>query len=126
MSDSFIGIKKDFSAELHVLLVEAKVVAEDRSLAEAIALLLNFEKKCRLNNDYASLKEVCVFIVQLCKTKGKHARMSSYVRRQLIVDRLLCCRIADWGKLNSSLVVISKRRAQNKMIVSAIGKQCAR
>lgn len=97
MSDSFEGIKRDFSAELRVLEVESKLLAEERSLEEAVALLLNFEKKCRLNNDFNSLKQVCLYIVQLCKSKG------------------------DWARLNSSLVVISKRRAQNKLVVSAIG-----
>ena len=30
--------------------------------------------------------------------------------------------VGDWGKLNSTLMVITKRRAQNKLVVSAIGE----
>ena len=70
MSEGFDVVKGDFSAELQVLEVEAKEMAQSRSLEEAINLLLAFEKKCRLNNDFQSLKKVCVFMVQLCKGKG--------------------------------------------------------
>lgn len=97
MAESFDIVKKDFSSELPSLKAEAQVIAKERSLEEAITLLLIFEKKCRLNNDLSSLKEVCLFIIQLCKDQN------------------------DWARLNSSLMVISKRRAQNKYAVSAIG-----
>jgi hypothetical protein len=70
MSEEFISLKRDFSAEYKTLEVEARAVADERSLDEAIILLLTFEKKCRLNNDFPSLKLVCVLIVQMCKTKG--------------------------------------------------------
>ena len=101
MTESFDVVKKDFSSELPPLKAEAQTIATERSLEEAITLLLNFEKKCRLNNDLSSLKDVCLFIVQLCKEKE------------------------DWVRLNSSLIMISKRRAQNKYAVSAIGDTIA-
>ena len=101
MAESFDVVKKDFSSELPSLKAEANTIASERSLEEAITLLLAFEKKCRLNNDASSLKEVCLFIIQLCKVKE------------------------DWARLNTSLIMISKRRAQNKYAVSAIGRSFA-
>jgi 26S proteasome regulatory subunit N5 len=68
---------------------------ESKGLDEAIALLLNFEKKCRSNSDLTSLKAVCLHMVRMCRAK-------------------------DWAKLNSTLAIINKRRAQSKEVVIAI------
>lgn len=101
MAENFDIVKRDFSSELPALKAEAQTIAAERSLEEAITLLLGFEKKCRLSNDMSSLKDVCLCIIQLCKEKE------------------------DWARLNSSLILISKRRAQNKYAVSAIGNTIA-
>lgn len=58
--------------------------------------LLGLEKKCRTNNDFNCLKEVCLHMVRLCRERN------------------------DWDKLNSTLMVINKRRAQGKVAVTAV------
>jgi 26S proteasome regulatory subunit N5 len=58
--------------------------------------MLNFEKKCRLNNDMPSLKEICLAIVRLCHSLG------------------------NYPKLNASLLVLNKRRSQSKNAITAI------
>ena len=67
------------------IIPESITVANERGLDEAILLLLGLEKKCRVNNDFTNLKEVCLHMVRLCRSKS------------------------DWGKLNSTLAVINKR-----------------
>jgi 26S proteasome regulatory subunit N5 len=66
------------------------------SLDNALQNLLAFEKKCRLANDFHCLKEVCLHIVRLCRSQN------------------------NWTTLNSMLTLISKRRAQNKLAITAI------
>ena len=75
---------------------ESVKVAQERGLDEAILLLLAVEKKCRVNNDFTNLKEVCLQMVRLCRSKN------------------------DWPKLNSTLAVINKRRSQSKLAISAV------
>ena len=72
------------------------IVQQQRGIDEAILLLLGIEKKCRVNNDFSNLKEVCLQMVRLCRS------------------------IHDWAKLNSTLAVINKRRSQSKLAISAI------
>jgi 26S proteasome regulatory subunit N5 len=88
--------KKDFSAELQLLIPESVEIAQSRGIDEAITLLLTFEKKCRINNDYHSLKETCLHLLRLCR------------------------QINDWEKINSLLSILNKRRAQNKLAITAI------
>ena len=88
--------KRDFSDELKIAIPESIALAESSGLEEATSLLFALEKKCRLNNDTISLKEVCLQIIRLCRQKFA------------------------WEKLNSVLTVISKRRAQSKTAVTAI------
>jgi 26S proteasome regulatory subunit N5 len=88
--------KKDFSSELQVIIPESIEILNSKGLDDAIALLLTFEKKCRVNNDFHSLKETCLHIIRLCRQKN------------------------DWEKLNSLLSILNKRRAQNKLAVTAI------
>ena len=68
-----------------VIIPESIALANERGLDEAILLLLGLEKKCRVNNDFSNLKEVCLHMIRLCRSK------------------------ADWTKLNSTLAVINKR-----------------
>ena len=68
-----------------VIIPESIALANERGLDEAILLLLGLEKKCRVNNDFSNLKEVCLHMIRLCRSK------------------------ADWPKLNSTLAVINKR-----------------
>ena len=70
---------------MKVIIPESIALANERGLDEAILLLLGLEKKCRVNNDFANLKEVCLHMVRLCRSKS------------------------DWAKLNSTLAVINKR-----------------
>lgn len=65
-------------------------------MTDAITFLLLLEKKCRVHNDFLNLKEVCLHMVRLCYTKK------------------------DWEKINSTLMVISKRRNQSKVAITAI------
>ena len=88
--------KKDFSGELQILIPESLQVAQSQGIDEAILLLLSFEKKCRLNNDFHSLKEICLHVIRLCK------------------------QFNDWEKVNSMLSILNKRRAQNKLTITAI------
>lgn len=71
-------------------------LADEKGLQEAINFLLLLEKKCRVYNDFTNLKEVSLHMIRLCRTKN------------------------DWEKLNSTLAVISKRRGQSKVAISAI------
>ena len=75
---------------------ESIKIADEKGLTEAISFLLLIEKKCRVYNDFINLKEVCLHMVRLCYTKK------------------------DWEKVNSTLMVINKRRAQSKIAISAI------
>lgn len=88
--------KKDFSGELQTLIPESIEIAQNRGLDEAIVALLAFEKKCRINNDFHSLKETCLHLVRLCRQHN------------------------DWEKVNSMLSILNKRRAQNKLAITAI------
>ena len=94
--------KKDFTAEVQAAIPESVTVAQERGLDEAILLLLGVEKKCRVNNDFLNLKEVCLQMVRLCRSKS------------------------DWGKLNSTLAIINKRRSQSKLAIGAIVEEATK
>lgn len=87
--------KKDLSVELQAVIPESNTILESKGLDEAVNFLLNFEKKCRSNGDLSSLKSVCVHMVHMCRAN-------------------------DWDKLNSTLAIINKRRAQSKEVITAI------
>lgn len=89
-------LKKSFSDEAATAVSQAETLLLENNLEEALALLFSLEKKCRLGNDHTTLKMVCLRMVQLCKEKS------------------------DWNRLNSTLAVINKRRAQHKWAISAI------
>jgi 26S proteasome regulatory subunit N5 len=71
-------------------------LAQGNSLEEAITYLLPLEKKCRINNDFNSLKEVSLQLVRLCKLMN------------------------DWEKLNAVLALINKRSSQIKSTLTAV------
>ena len=87
--------KKDYSSEFEDLKPKA-LEAAGSNLQEALLLLLSLEKKCRNDNDNTTLKEVCVWMLQLCREKQ------------------------DWEQLNSTLTVINKRRNQSTMVLQAV------
>lgn len=87
--------KKDFTAEVTAGIPESTLLAKEKGLDDAITLLLGLEKKCRISNDINNLKEVCLHILRICRER-------------------------DWSKLNSTIVVIHKRRAQSKHAITAI------
>ncbi len=89
-------LRKEYTEELKVIIPESLAVAASQGLDAAIELLLGFEKKTRLANDFANLKEVCLHMVRLCREKN------------------------DWQKLNSVLSVIDKRRSQSKTAILAV------
>eukprot|EP00596_Hydrurales_sp_CCMP1899_P003999 CAMPEP_0119033624 /NCGR_PEP_ID=MMETSP1177-20130426/675_1 /TAXON_ID=2985 /ORGANISM="Ochromonas sp, Strain CCMP1899" /LENGTH=444 /DNA_ID=CAMNT_0006990509 /DNA_START=103 /DNA_END=1434 /DNA_ORIENTATION=+ len=97
-----IETKKDYTADVAVIIPESITLADERGLDEAILLLLGMEKKCRVNNDFSNLKEICLHMVRLCRTKG------------------------DWSRLNSTLAVINKRRSQSKVAISAIVEEAVK
>jgi hypothetical protein len=86
------------SSELQAIIPESNALLESKGLDEAVGFLLNFEKKCRANSDLTSLKSVCLHMVRMCRAK-------------------------DWAKLNSTLSIINKRRAQSKDVILAIVKE---
>ena len=92
-------LRKEFTEELKTIIPESQRVAESEGLEAAITLLLAFEKKTRLANDFTNLKECCVHMVRLCREKN------------------------DWAKLNSVLSVINKRRAQSKLAIESVVKE---
>lgn len=88
--------KKDFSAEVKLALPESVTIAKEKSLEDAISMLLPLEKKCRVNNDFTNLKEVSVHMVRLCREMN------------------------DWDKLNAVLSLINKRSSQYKVTLTAV------
>lgn len=90
--------KKDLSAELQAIIPQSNALLESKGLDETIDMLLSFEKKCRANSDITSLKSVCLHMVRICRAK-------------------------DWAKLNSTLTIINKRRAQSKDVIIVIVKE---
>lgn len=58
--------KVDWTAETDQKIPQAESLAKAGQLAEALALLGNLEKKCRVGNDNASLVRVCKASLQLC------------------------------------------------------------
>ncbi len=89
-------LKKEFTAELKAIIPSSQQIAKTEGLEAAINMLLAFEKKCRLANDFNNLKEVCLHMVRLCREKN------------------------DWAKLNSILSVINKRRSQSKTAIQSV------
>jgi len=89
-------LRKEYTEELKTIIPMSQEMATTESLEAAINVLLAFEKKCRLANDFTNLKEVCVHMVRLCREKN------------------------DWPKLNSVLAVINKRRSQSKSAIQAV------
>eukprot|EP01039_Chlorochromonas_danica_P005272 gene5273-5807_t len=88
--------KKDFTAEVKIALPHSVAIADSQGLEEALAYLLPLEKKCRVNNDFLNLKEVCLQMIRLC-----HAKQ-------------------EWEKLNAVLALINKRSAQHKLTLTAV------
>lgn len=56
----------DYSAETDQKIPQAEALAKAGQLSEALALLANLEKKCRVGNDSTSLVRVCKTSLQLC------------------------------------------------------------
>eukprot|EP00639_Heterosigma_akashiwo_P004874 CAMPEP_0194575424 /NCGR_PEP_ID=MMETSP0292-20121207/10913_1 /TAXON_ID=39354 /ORGANISM="Heterosigma akashiwo, Strain CCMP2393" /LENGTH=439 /DNA_ID=CAMNT_0039427207 /DNA_START=77 /DNA_END=1396 /DNA_ORIENTATION=- len=88
--------KKDFSKEVGEKLPAATKLAEAGQLEPALELLTSVEKKCRLGNDVANLKEVILTMVRLCR------------------------KAENWEQLNSTLTVLSKRRSQNTKAITGM------
>ncbi|KAJ1453643.1 hypothetical protein M885DRAFT_582842 [Pelagophyceae sp. CCMP2097] len=68
--------------------------------ANTLEALLNAEKKCRLANDAFAARDVAQCVIALC------------------------IQAKAWTKLNENLKLITKRRAQSKVVVCAIVAQC--
>ena len=91
--------KIDQSAHCEAKLAEVRAAVDAGAGLEdpaVLEVLLSLEKKCRLSNDPPSTKKACVAIVALCKEKK------------------------DWPRLNALLKLISKRRQQMNVVVTAI------
>ena len=56
----------DWTAETDQKIPQAESLAKAGQLTEALALLANLEKKCRVGNDNTSLVRVCKTSLQLC------------------------------------------------------------
>ena len=92
-------LKKDYSADAASVIPEANRLAES-SLDDAISHLMTLERQCRLANDFKTLKEVCLAMINLCQSKN------------------------DWTKLNSTIAVISKKRSQSKAAITVVVDEC--
>lgn len=77
-------------------------MANECGLDDALLLMLGLEKKCRVHNDYHTLKEVCLHMIRMCRERD------------------------DWARLNSTLQVLSKRRNQSKMAVTALVEEATK
>ena len=91
--------KKDYSSELQSVIPESISLCDLKGIDDALQLLLSFEKKCRVDNDHSTLKEVCLHMVRLCREKS------------------------TWAQICSILALLNKRRAQHKSAISAIVKE---
>ena len=91
--------KKDYSGELTTIISESISICDLKGIDEALNILINFEKKCRIDNDFTTLKEVCLHMIRLCREKS------------------------TWSQICSTLTLLSKRRAQHKTAISAIVKE---
>jgi 26S proteasome regulatory subunit N5 len=95
--------KVDLSAETEAKLSEARSLYESNpsaNLDAALAVLYGMEKKCRTNNDVASLVKVCEAAIKLC-----------YESQQ--IDALI-----------STLQALATRRSQKSAAVKAMVTQC--
>jgi 26S proteasome regulatory subunit N5 len=88
--------KVDWTAETDQKIPQAESLAAAGQLSEALALLANLEKKCRVGNDNASL-------VRICKSSLE-----------------LCFAAKDVDALISSLETLSTRRSQKTAAVRAL------
>lgn len=88
--------KRDYSDELKTIIPQSIEIANSVGLDQAITLLLGLERRCRTNNDFNNLKEVCLHMVRLCRENS------------------------NWEKLNSTLITIDKRRSQSQLAISAV------
>lgn len=62
--------KTDFSKETDETLAQVTTLVASGGLQEALALLANLEKRCRVGNDITSLARVCEAAVVACKNAG--------------------------------------------------------
>ena len=69
-------LKKSFADEAAVLFSDADAIAAN-SLEDALTLLLTLEKKCRIGNDFKTLKDVCLHMVRLCKDNNDWSRLNT-------------------------------------------------
>lgn len=88
-----IESKKDYSGDYSTYVSTAEAMED---IDDAIAHLLGLEKLARTNNDFNTLKRVAVAIIKLCRDRQ------------------------DWGRINSSLNIVNKRRSQSKHAISSI------
>lgn len=87
--------KTDFSEDVATAISEATVMVE-KSLEDAVNHLMALERQCRLAGDFKSLKEICIKMISMCEAK------------------------LDWVKLNATIAVLCKKRAQSKLVITAI------
>ena len=88
--------KVDWKAETDQKIPQAESLAKAGQLSEALALLANLEKKCRVGNDNPSLVRVCTSSL------------------------LLCSEAKDVDALISTLETLSTRRSQKTAAVRAL------
>lgn len=96
MSGFLETLKKDYKSELEQIIRQVNDLVASHNLEEALQFGLQFEKKCRLGSDNVTLKEICVYLVQLCFDQN------------------------DFPKLNNILLLLNKKRNQSKNVITAI------
>ncbi|KAJ8602263.1 hypothetical protein CTAYLR_003651 [Chrysophaeum taylorii] len=91
--------KTDQSAFASSVVAEARAALETTGSLDApsvLEALLAAEKKCRLSNDAYAARTVTSCIVSMCRE------------------------LKEWDRLNSMLTLLSKRRSQSKVVITAL------
>ena len=93
---SVLDTRRDFTSEVEEAKKESEKILNEKGLQETINFLFLTEKKCRKYNDLNNLKDICLYMLKLCQN------------------------LNNFEMLNSTLLLISKKRSQSKTIIQTI------
>ncbi|XP_076062072.1 regulatory particle non-ATPase 5 isoform X2 [Oratosquilla oratoria] len=95
-----IKMEVDYSSTCNDKIPQAKTLAKEGKLQEAIEILMTLEKQTRTGADAHSTSRVLVAVVEICFDAG------------------------NWDALNENIVVMTKKRSQIKMAVTKMVQKC--
>jgi 26S proteasome regulatory subunit N5 len=129
--------KVDLSAETEAKLKEARALYESNpgatsNLDAALAVLFGIEKKCRTNNDAASLVKVCESALQLCYESKqvdalistlqalatRRSQKSSAVKAMVALSMPWCVDVEKQRPLDVSQVAGGSQAFRDKLVVA--------